>query len=301
MQLDRTRVAIRERGILDICDLALQVMRNLSPRLLGAFFVGIAPIAVLNYLMLRGLIEPEYTSTYVRYIWNMTLLVFIEAPLATAAATVFLGDAMFLEPPTMRQVLRTLWQFKWRLFVCQLLLRGVLPAWLFAATLSRDEPMPGDFLLPLMVVYLLIVRAVRPFINEIILLERNPLKARDPRAITIGRRASKLHGPSGGELLGRFLACLPLAAVLTTALVMAFWWVQGIFLGDWKWGFALIHVATPAAMWIVAAYMAVVRYLSYLDLRIRREGWAVELLLRAEAARLTRQMSLYGERGTPVR
>jgi hypothetical protein len=133
------------------------------------------------------------------------------------------------------------------------------------------------------------------------LLERNPLKARDPRAITIGRRASKLHGPSGGELLGRFLACLPLAAVLTTALVMAFWWVQGIFLGDWKWGFALIHVATPAAMWIVAAYMAVVRYLSYLDLRIRREGWAVELLLRAEAARLTRQMSLYGERGTPVR
>jgi hypothetical protein len=45
-------------------------------------------------------------------------------------------------------------------------------------------------------------------------------------------------------------------------------------------------VALPAAEWLVLGYFAVVRYLGYLDLRIRREGWEVELLLRAERARL---------------
>jgi hypothetical protein len=51
----------------------------------------------------------------------------------------------------------------------------------------------------------------------------------------------------------------------------------------------MIYVCVPLAMWIVAGYFCVVRFLSYLDLRIRREGWEVELRMRAEAARLTRQ------------
>jgi hypothetical protein len=289
MQLDRTRVAIRERGILDLCDLALHVTKNFSPQLLAALAVGIVPMAVINFLLLRGLIEEGYPSTFLRYVWNMSMLVFIEAPLATTAATVFLGDAMFLEPPPLRAVLKTVWRFKWRMFVCQMLLRGVLPAWILAGTLSRDDLMPGDFLLPLMTLYLLLVRAVRPYINEIILLERNPLRARDPRAITVGRRASKLHGPASGELLGRFLACIPLSMILTCSLVMALWYGQGIFFFDWKWDERMIFVGLPLAMWMAAAFMAVVRYLSYLDLRIRREGWAVELMLRAEASRLTKQ------------
>lgn len=289
MQLDRTRVAIRERGILDLGDLALQVLRIFSPRLLGAFAMGILPMALINFLLLARLLDEGFPSTFVRYVWNLTLLIFIEAPLATAAATVFLGDAMFLEPPTLRSVMKTLWQFKWRLFVCQLLLRGVLPAWLLAGTLSREGPMPGDFLLPLLALYLLIVRGVRPYVNEIVLLERNPLRSRDPRAITIGRRASKLHGPNSGELFGRFLVSGLLSIALCLSLLMSLWFVQGIFFNDWKWGFAMTFVGLPASMWIVAAYMAVVRYLSYLDLRIRREGWAVELMLRAEASRLSKQ------------
>ena len=43
------------------------------------------------------------------------------------------------------------------------------------------------------------------------------------------------------------------------------------------------------AIWIVVGYFSVVRFLSYLDLRIRREGWEVELRMRAEGARLTRR------------
>jgi len=43
----------------------------------------------------------------------------------------------------------------------------------------------------------------------------------------------------------------------------------------------------PIAIWLTVGYMAVVRFLGYLDLRIRREGWEVELRLRAEALKLT--------------
>jgi hypothetical protein len=47
----------------------------------------------------------------------------------------------------------------------------------------------------------------------------------------------------------------------------------------------------PLALWMVIGLMTVARYLSYLDLRIRREGWEIELKMRAEAGRLTRQLA----------
>ena len=50
-------------------------------------------------------------------------------------------------------------------------------------------------------------------------------------------------------------------------------------------------VETQLAFWIVAVYFAVVRFLSYLDGRIRNEGWEVELLLRAQRGRLTRPVA----------
>ncbi len=55
---------------------------------------------------------------------------------------------------------------------------------------------------------------------------------------------------------------------------------------DW-W---LPAVEFPLALWLVIGFAAVARFLSYLDVRIRREGWEVELTLRAEAARLAGQI-----------
>jgi hypothetical protein len=42
---------------------------------------------------------------------------------------------------------------------------------------------------------------------------------------------------------------------------------------------------------MVAGYFAVVRFLAYVDLRIRREGWEVELVMRAERDRLMRTIA----------
>ena len=51
-----------------------------------------------------------------------------------------------------------------------------------------------------------------------------------------------------------------------------------------------LHFYYPLALWLVLGFFAVVRFLGYLDLRIRREGWEVELMMRAEGARLERQL-----------
>ena len=123
MQLDRTRVAIRERGTLDICDLALHVIREFMPALLGMLAVGIIPMALLNWLLVGSLVDDLTGPRFARYAWTMSLLVFIQAPLATAPATLFLGDAMFLERPTLKTVLKNLSKLSGRMFVTQGLLR----------------------------------------------------------------------------------------------------------------------------------------------------------------------------------
>jgi hypothetical protein len=288
MQLDRTRVAIRERGMLDICDLALRVTREFSPPLIGMLALGILPFAVINWWLIGWMAVDPAPSTFGRYVWYMLLLVYIEAPLATVAATLYLGDAMFLQTPTLSQVGKTLARLAGRLFVCQGLIRGVIPALLLAYTLSPAQFLPADFLLPIIALYLVIMRSTRPYINEIIVLEQNPLFARDSRETTIGRRVARLHGFHAGELMGRYLVSAALCLLLGISVVLGLWFVQGTLLGDWVWSGVMMHAGLPAAMWIVAGYMAVVRYLAYLDLRTRREGWAVELQLRAEGVRLAR-------------
>ena len=52
---------------------------------------------------------------------------------------------------------------------------------------------------------------------------------------------------------------------------------------------SIVALWYPLVLWTVAGYFAVVRFLAYVDLRIRREGWEVELVMRAERDRLMRR------------
>jgi hypothetical protein len=104
--------------------------------------------------------------------------------------------------------------------------------------------------------------------------------------MTGARRSAALHGSSSGELFSRWLGSVAVAILMCLSVTFTFWFVQGMLLFDWRWGTMMLNGFIPAAMWMVAAYFSVVRFLSYLDLRIRREGWEVELTIRAAAARL---------------
>jgi hypothetical protein len=45
-----------------------------------------------------------------------------------------------------------------------------------------------------------------------------------------------------------------------------------------------------AAVWVAVAFFAVVRFLTYIDQRIRLEGWEVELRLRGAGAVLRKEL-----------
>jgi len=290
VQLDNTRIAVRERNLLETFDLALHVVREFWRPWLACSLLAILPLAVLNYALIGWMADIDYAEDYIpfRFYWTMSLLVYLEAPLASSLVIGFLGPAVFMERPSVRQVLREVMQFAPQLTLCQLLLRGILPAWLLLLTLDRYDVniFVEVFLLPGLAIYATVVRALRPNISEIILLEKNPLRAKNPNQLTIGKRSAHLHDPSASDLFGRWIGsamlCALLVGIVFTTLVVA----VGVLFSQWLPGWYTAEFLYPAALWTVAAFMSVVRFLNYLDLRIRHEGWEVELLMRAEGMRL---------------
>jgi len=298
VQLDHTRISVRERSLPDIFDLGLHVFRRFAAPLLLMFCLGAAPLMLVNDFLIGWLMDIDYRQAFfyieeswaiTRYVWLLTLLTAIEAPLASIFATAYLGQAVFVDRPQLRAIAADVCRMLPRIAWCQLLIRGVLAAWLMVLMIERDSDFNASvegFFLPLLALVVLVLRCFRPFINEIVLLERNPITGRNPLMITVGRRSRQLHNPSGGELLGRGLATGLLAVALTMALFSTMLFVSGVFLNDWSPGPQMFRFGLPLAMWLVAAYLTVTRFLSYLDLRIRQEGWEVELRLRAEGQRL---------------
>ncbi len=285
---------IRERGLLDILDLSLLVLRRYFRPLAALFALAIVPLMVCNHLLIGWLIGADATSGMTaRYLWLMLLLVVIEAPLVSVFATSYLGQAVFLERPSLRSVVWDVCRISPRLLVTQGLLRGIVPAALLTLVIDRYSDVNVTveiFLLPGIALYAIGLRAFRPYLNEIVLLERHPLRSSERTVPSIGRRSSQLHSFSTGLLLARWLGAVPVAVLLFFSLWGALRFLPGILLNDWSYGLLggplLRPIVYPLAMWLVAAYLSIVRFLSYLDLRIRDEGWEVELLLRAEASNL---------------
>jgi hypothetical protein len=306
MQLDRTRIAIRERGLLETIDLALFVIREFAGPILACGLLAIVPLALINYALVGWMAPTELDSEVLgfRYAWNMTLLVFLEAPLAAVFIVAYLGPAVFLEERTIRQIAGDVLRQALPLVLCQGLLRGVLIAWGLYLLTSREEVsgwIEGFFII-LLCLWSTAMRAFRPYINEIILLEKNPLIPRGA-AITVNKRSSHLHGPYSGDLLVRWLGSAAITVLLVCLVIYTAVLTQGVLITDWPIHFSLedgdlasnldwfkLQVVYPACLWLVVIFLAVIRFLSYLDLRIRHEGWEVELLMRAEALRLNMQL-----------
>jgi hypothetical protein len=306
MQLDRTRIAIRERGLLETIDLALFVVREFALPILTCGLLAIVPLALINYALVGWMAPSEVDGEVLgfRYLWNMTLLIFLEAPVAAIFIVAYLGPALFLEERTIRQVVGDVLRQAAPLVLCQGLLRGVLIAWGLYLLTSREEAsgwIEGFFMI-LLCLWSAAMRAFRPYINEIILLERNPLIPRGT-AITVNQRSAHLHGPYSGDLMVRWLGAAAITWLLVCLVIYTAVMTQGVLITDWPIHFSLedgdaalnldwfkLQVVYPMCLWLVVIFLAVIRFLSYLDLRIRHEGWEVELLMRAESLRLNMQV-----------
>jgi hypothetical protein len=180
----------------------------------------------------------------------------------------------------------------WGFLLCQLILRGTIVALLIPLLVWGSEF--NWFLEGLLPVLLFLVvaalRAFRPYINEIVVLEKNPLWSKTA-PMTVGKRSGNLHNSAGAELFGQHLGSMLVAFILMQIVFWSMWLVYLVMFGDYDLdGWVPQHILRPLALWVVVAYMGVARFLSYLDLRIRQEGWEVELLVRAEAARLTEKL-----------
>ena len=272
MQLDKTRIAIRERSFPDILDLALHVIRRYAPALAVAFVAGVLPLALLNHWLLSDYLNDfdidDAPSGW--YFYFLLVLLIWETPLATAPITLYLGQALFSEQPGAGRLFKDLLASLPQLILFQVVLRGLLSCTPFT--------WPVLFL-------------VWPYLNEIILLERNPWRKRGPYGTSTATRSSNMHARNRGELFNRWLGALVIGAGLIGAVAITCWYLRMLLAYEMRVDRTMYTVYLQGAIWLVVGYFAVVRFLSYLDLRIRTEGWEVELIMRAEAARLTRQLA----------
>ena len=290
VQLDRTRIVIRRRSIWEILDLSLRVTRKYAQPLFVWTGIVALPFAAVNMYALDWIVEDEYTArTISRYLWQMTLLVFIESPIVTIPATQILGRVMFMQEFHTRSIVHELVRLAGRLIWTQGIWRGGILVVILAFTItsSRNSSVP-EFFLTFLAIYSLLVRSVRPFINEVVLLERTPLRrtARNRLRITLRRRLASLHGPRTFDLMVRWWVISVATVALTGNLILTSWFIASMLSSNWQWGPLLVKLISPACMWAVAVFAAVVKFLNYIDLRIRDEGWEVELLVKAAAHEL---------------
>lgn len=275
MLLDRTRLAIRERDLFDLADMALRVVREHAAALLLAWSLGALPFLALNVSLLghgdplRANIESdEERPVPAEDFFVAAILTLWEMPLATSLITLYLGQAMFNQRPQPRQIARSLLGSLPQLIVYQVLLRGVL-VWFFITWI--------------------VLFSSWSHLNEIILLERNPMFGGPNKLMTTSRRVSSMHSGIWGDIFGRSLMSGVVGGLLLAAVFGSTVLACGTLLGNWGLSSFSLFVVFQLSLWLVVGYFAVVRFLSYLDLRIRREGWEVELLVRAEEAQLRRQ------------
>ncbi|HVX09845.1 MAG TPA: hypothetical protein VHC22_01465 [Pirellulales bacterium] len=272
MQLDKTRIAIRERSFVDILDLALAVLREHAGPLTLCWLAGAIPAAALNHWLLGDMLFEDSLDPddVIAYLFRLALLVCWEVPLATAPITLYLGQALFLERPSAGKVLKDFVASLTQMFLYQVLLRGAVIAMVI--------------LIPALFVFW-------PYLSEIILLERNPLRKTSPLGTSTFSRSSNMHSRNRGELFNRWIGATLLGALLVFVFWRSLWFLVRELAGEAVDATSQFTIWLQVALWLVIGYFAVVRFLSYLDLRIRTEGWEIELLLRAEAARFTRQIA----------
>ena len=247
MRFDRTLVRIRERSFPDLLDLAVVVTRHRFRVIAPAAIAGIAPFALLNAWI------ASHPNSELLLLW----LIPLEAPWATAPITLVMAGLMFGENISpWRIALRILKALPTLLFY-QFFLRGIF---VFVFILSPLIP------------------ARMAFMNEVILLERD-------RWYKGFKRVGTLCERRGGDLFGQFLSLSLASAVF----IGCFYAGSGTILTvlfdvESTWDLAessdLAGWRVQVPLWISIAFAAVVRFFSYIDQRIRIEGWEVELRLK---------------------
>lgn len=267
MNLGRARVVLRTRSVLEVLDLTLRVWTAWGPiyRRVALVALGV-PLAIVLAL--------KYAAGWTW--WSLWPTAYALAAVAQGAFTVAAGTLMFEGDVRARTVLarfaRKLPRYLWSL----LLTRGLAFGALTGLLLAKGESAIGWMIVLIGGPIMLVQWA---FVHETVLLE----------GVTPVKRASRLIRRYAGAALGLQSSVMiaQLAMVFGTELmgqaIVSFVLQLGQPLGAlWEDGgsvFALVGLfgAVP--------FVATARFLEYLDLRTRKEGWDLQLKFAAVQAR----------------
>ena len=314
MQLDRTEIVVRARSALELFDLSLQVLKRhgwaiaLTSAVFGVPLLvldGLATAWILNedtLLMAERLGNPLAMMRW-RHAWHVTTLFILQFPLISLPTTIYLGNRIFYHDIPLRTLLRRLWPIAGR----WLLILGVVRLGLVGPMLEPfvDRQQPFDIAIELWFFIFatgaaLLTRGLGPFAPEILGLELCPLRSRAAGAITYRMRSRALHRYTSSENIPRFLGATFFGMLLLFMLLAVQMFAIGASTGNWSWNAWFDFVGLPLSLWAVGLFLAVFRFLSYLDNRIRLEGWEIELRLKAEAARLEQPQPIETEAKSPM-
>ena len=297
MHFDRTRIEIRERTLAEIIDLSLLIMRRSGGRILLAMLPFTVVMAAFNHVLIGWMASWEYyhyESDFipVRYVINMSLLIFLEVPLVSVVPTLYLGQYVFHEHPSVRRAWRELPAVLKPVILELVIWRGPLIAILLLWNAESDADYSvGEFFFLMWCGLQFLLRTMRPYLPEIVLLERHPLRGRKTNQVTVGKRNQMFHRFGHSNTFSRSLGSAMISILLAGSIAHGALFLNGVFLSNWRWSPTLVNVAFPASVWLAAAFSMVMRFLNYLDVRIRDEGWEIDLRLRSEANRIIQRMT----------
>ena len=303
MQLDKTAILITQRSAVDLVDLSLFVIRRYWQPI--AFFaaIGILPFAIVDFVLLWPLTQydsllmasndfSDRNTYHVRYLCVITALILIQSPLALSAVTYFIGQAVFIEQPTARQVFSAVRKRTGSMIFVVGILRMSLISFIPAFFLFQQPVFRPEIEIPIYFLGLCglnyFMRGFRPFASEILLLERCPFRKPKgrPDQLAYGQRSRWLHSSLYNELFGVHIGVTIIEVFTALSISMSLMFMVGVLTGSWIWGVWMDLFLCPMTIWTVATWGAVIRFLLYMNSRIRTEGWEIELLFKAEAQRL---------------
>ena len=254
MRADSLRVAVRPRGTFECLDLAVMYCGRRPLAVALATAIGALPWAFLNRWLFAAATDDSLPF--------LALLLLFEAGWVAVPLTLYLGQSVFST------------RFSWRAAIRALV--GGLPGLILFQGLLRGLCTAFWFLAPFLLVW-------HYYIDQIILLER-------PAVSRVWRRRTAMNEGNVGRVT---------QLLVVDGLVMAF----GIPLVSYAiasaaalWGGSVsdpgvdeggrvgsvLWWPNQTAFFAVCGFLTVFRFFTYLDARIRREGWDVELKLRAE-------------------
>jgi hypothetical protein len=252
MNVHDARVVLRPRSLPDVIDLTLRVCHSAHAR---AYALWGALTLLPAYLFCLWLQVKWHTNWF--QVW---LLAIALVGLIQGVFTIGAGRLLFAEKVSTGQVLR----------------RWLSRLWAYVVTLTGLRALPAISMVASPVVLMF------PFIHEAVLLE----DAGVGKAVTRSQRLTRQSGALAFELGVLILLIQALAVagaeILGHTLTSFVFQINTPIPSLWEDGgspFAL------AGLFLAAPYVATLRFLTYIDLRTRKEGWDLQLQLTALSER----------------